>query len=60
MRVDGEGTEMETEAIITGLIMLDVSATLAGNYLIRQELKDYGQRLTVIETQHNHNHKMEV
>jgi hypothetical protein len=51
---------METEAIIAGLVLIDVTATLAGNALLRSQIYDLGRRLTVIETQHKANHRSEV
>jgi hypothetical protein len=47
---------MDTEAIITGLILMDVAATLAGNFVIWQEISRLTRRQTIIETQHRINH----
>lgn len=46
-----------TEELITALIVVDVAATLAGNYILWQIVMKQDHRLTRIEAQHENNHR---
>lgn len=38
------------EDLIVGLIIIDVSATIMGNYSVQKKISDIEHRLTVLET----------
>ena len=48
---------IETEAILMALIVVDVTATLAGNYILWQIVMSQEKRLSHMEGQHEQNHR---